>query len=296
MFDRTTWIAIALSVAGLVGWQYYYQKTYGPYLAQQAAAQKAAKSSSAASTPQAASSATPLPMATLTPIGTATPGATPVIPELSARRETLDTSRAEYLFANNAGGIEGVTLFLHLGANLHSLYLNKDSGLPIGALCDTNGFPIGGFIMTSDKKKGLSEFTLTASNGLSITKNFTLPQTVGSPEEYIVGLDLAFRNSGTTPLALPNYSLAAGGEAPVHINDLPTYTCFDSYQGGKMTSINVSWFQAGKIPFVGIETRAARDLYTQSDSGVQWAAVTSQYFTTIITAPKDQPEIGRAHV
>lgn len=292
MFDRTTWIAIALSVAGLVGWQYYYQKTYGPYLAQQAAAQKAAKSSSAAATPQATSSATPLPIATLTPVSTAAPGATPVIPEISAKRETLDTSRAEYLFANNTGGIEGVTLFLHLGANLHSLYLNKDSGLPIGALCDTNGFPIGGFTMTSDKKKGLSQFTLTAPNGLSITKSFTLPQTVGSPEEYIVGLDLAFQNSGTTPLALPNYSIAAGGEAPVHINDLPTYTCFDSYQGGKMTSINVSWFQAGKIPIVGIETRAARDLYTQPDSGVQWAAVTSQYFTTIITAPKDQPGTG----
>jgi 5'-3' exonuclease len=36
MFDRTTWIAIALSVAGLVGWQWYYSKTYAPYLAQQA--------------------------------------------------------------------------------------------------------------------------------------------------------------------------------------------------------------------------------------------------------------------
>ena len=40
MFDRTTWIAIALSVAGLVGWQYYYSKTYPPYNAQQAALHK----------------------------------------------------------------------------------------------------------------------------------------------------------------------------------------------------------------------------------------------------------------
>ena len=292
MFDRTTWIAIALSVVGLVGYNYYYQKTYGPYLAQQAAAQKAAKAATAASTTPAAPSATPLPVTALTPLATATPGATPFIPELSARRESLDTSRAEYLFANNTGGIEGVTLFLHLGANLHSLYLNKDSGLPIGALCDSNGFPIGGFTMTTDKKKALTTFTLATPNGLSITKNFTLPQTVGSPEEYVVGLDLSFKNSGATPLSLPNYSLAAGGEAPVHIKDLPTYTCFDSYQGGKMTSINVSWFDAGKIPLIGIETRAARDLYTQSDSGIEWAAVTSQYFTTIITAPKDQLSAG----
>ncbi len=291
MFDRTTWIALALSVAGLAGWQYYYSKTYGPYLAQQAAVQKAAKSATATPTP-AAPTATPLPVTTLPPLNAATPGATPFIPELSAKKETLDTSRAEYLFANNTGGIEGATLFLHLGANLHSLSLNKESGLPIGALCDSNGFPIGGFTMTTDKAKALTTFTLDTPGGLSITKSFTLPQTQGSPEEYIVGLDLSFKNSGATPLSLPNYSIAAGGEAPVHINDLPTYTCFDSYQGGKMTSINVSWFQAGKIPLIGIETRAARDLYTHEESGVQWAAVTSQYFTTIITAPKDQPGAG----
>jgi YidC/Oxa1 family membrane protein insertase len=291
MFDRTTWIAIALSVVGLVGYNYYYQKTYGPYLAQQAAAQKAAKAANAASTTPAAPSATPLPVTTLTPLATATPGATPFIPELSARRESLDTSRAEYLFANNTGGIEGVTLFLHLGANLHSLYINKDSGLPIGALCDTNGFPIGGFTMTTNKKKALTTFTLAAPNGLSIIKNFTLPQTGGSPEEYIVGLDLSFKNSGATPLSLPNYSLAAGGEAPVHIKDMPTYTCFDSYQGDKMSQINVGWFLESKFLWV-FTTREARDLYTQADSGVQWAAVTSQYFTTIITAPKDQPGTG----
>ena len=292
MFDRTTWIAITISVAGLVGWQYYYQKTYAPYLAQQAAVQKAAKSKTDSASGQPIPTTTPLPVTSLTPVAVATPGATPVIPEISTRRETLDTSRAEYLFANNTGGIEGVTLFLHLGANLHSLYINKDSGLPIGALCDSNGFPLGGFTMTADKQKGISQFTLAASNGLSISKTFTLPQTVGSPEEYIVGLDLSFKNSGATPLALPNYSIAAGGEAPVHIKDMPTFTCFDWFKEGKFNSVNVSWFDAGKIPLIGIETRAARDLYTQPENSIQWVAVTSQYFTTIITAQKDQPGTG----
>lgn len=296
MFDRTTWIAIAISVAGLVGWQWYYTKTYAPYIAQQAEAQKAAKlkTESAAKTSVTANpsaTATPLPVISLSSVSgnSKSPQA---FHELSARRETLDTSRAEYLFAGNTGGIEGVTLFLHLGANLQSLHLNKDTGIPIGALCDSNGVPIGGFTMQSDKQKAITQFTLSAPNGLSINKSFTLPQTVGSPEEYLVALDLTFQNNGTTPLALPNYSIAAGGEAPVHINDLPTYTCFDWYRDGKMNSINVSWFEAGKIPLIGIETRAARELYSQSDSSVLWTAVTSQYFTTIITAPKDQPGTG----
>jgi len=292
MFDRTTWIAIIISVAGLFGWQYYYKQTYGPYLAQQAAAQKAAQSKTDSASGQPIPSTTPLPVTSLTPVAVATPGATPIIPEISARRDSLDTSRAEYVFANNTGGIEGAEIFSHLGVDqIHSITLNIHSGLPIGALCDTNGFPIGGFTMTSDRQKGISQFTLTASNGLFISKTFTLPQAVGSPEEYIVGLDLSFKNSGATPLALPSYSIAAGGEAPVHIKDLPTYTCFDWYRDGKMTSINVSHFLESKLLGM-VTTHSAQDLYSQPENGVQWAAVTSQYFTTIITAPKDQPGTG----
>lgn len=297
MFDRTTWIAIIICVAGLFGYEWWYQKTYAPYIAQQAEIQKAAHQKADAAKSHAAgtngvnTTATPLPIISLNPAIKVT-NATAAIPELSARRETLDTSRAEYLFANNTGGIEGVTLFLHLGVNLQSLHLNKDSALPIGALCDSNGIPLGGFTMQTDKTKQSTQFTLTAPGGLLISKSFTLPQTVGSPEEYIVGLDLSFQNNGATSLALPNYSISAGGEAPVHINDLPTYTCFDWLRDGKMTSINVSWFEASKIPLIGIELHPAKDLYTQPDAGIQWAAVTSQYFTTIITAPKDQPGSG----
>ena len=299
MFDRTTWIAIIICVAGLFGYEWWYQKTYAPYIAHQAEIQKAAHQKADAAKSHAAetngvnTTATPLPIISLNPAVKVTNAATiPAIPELSARRETLDTSRAEYLFANNTGGIDGVTLFLHLGVNLHSLYLNKDSGLPIGALCDSNGIPLGGFTMQTDKSKQSTQFTLTAPGGLLISKSFTLPQTVGSPEEYIVGLDLSFQNNSATSLALPNYSISAGGEAPVHINDLPTYTCFDWLRDGKMTSINVSWFEASKIPLIGIELHPAKNLYTQPDAGIQWAAVTSQYFTTIITAPKDQPGSG----
>jgi YidC/Oxa1 family membrane protein insertase len=293
MFDRTTWIAIAISIAGLVGWQYYYSKTYAPYLARQAALQREArlKSEASKSTP-ASSPESPQQSSAPTAVSTALPGATPMIPELSAKRETLDTSRAEYLFAANTGGIEAVTLFLHLGANEHSLFLNKDSGLPIGALCDANGTPVGGFTMETDKGKEITRFTLASTSGLAITKSFSLPQTVGSPEEYEIGLDLTFRNNGNSPISLPGYFIAAGGEAPVHIKDLPTYTCFDWYRDGKMTSINVGWFEAGKIPFVGIETRAARSLYSQQESGIQWAAVTSQYFCTIVSAAKDQAGTG----
>jgi YidC/Oxa1 family membrane protein insertase len=288
MFDRTTWIALALSLAGLIGWQYYYQKTYGPYLARQAALQKAAPSPRpVAGSPVSSPSGTPTPVAAASSLAD-----TPSVPELSSRRETLDTSRAEYLFASDIGGIERITLFLHLGANDHSLFLNKDSGMPIGALCDASGTPLRGFSMEAEKKNGTDRFHLDTPAGLSITKTFTLPTAVGTAEEYLVGLEVTFRNTGNAPLSLPGYFVSAGGEAPVHTKDLPTYTCFDWSAGGKMTTIDVNWFEAGKIPFVGIELHPARDLYSENAPGITWAAVTSQYFCTIVTPAKDQPAAG----
>ena len=285
MFDRTTWIAIIVSVAGLVGWQYYYNKTYGPYLAQQAALkhqQEQQKQATAAPSP------------TATPVVSAKAISSPsTVPSLTARKATKDTSRAEYLFTSDIGGIDSVTLFLHLGAHEQSLFLNKDSGIPIGALCDATGAPLTGFAPDETSKAyGISAFTRTSPDGLVISKVFTLPQTVGSPEEYTVGLDVTFRNTGTAPLSLPGYFIAAGGQAPVHSRDLPTYTCFDWYRDGKMTPVNPSWFEAGKIPLVGIQTRPARDLYSESAAGISWAAVASQYFTTIVTPAKDQPGTG----
>jgi YidC/Oxa1 family membrane protein insertase len=62
------------------------------------------------------------------------------------------------------------------------------------------------------------------------------------------------------------------------------YTCFDWSSAGKMTTIDVNWFSASTIPLVGIQTRSERPLYNESKPDVQWAAVASQYFCTIVTS------------
>ena len=121
MFDRTTWIAVSLSIAGLIGWQYYTNTHMLPAIKSERAAEQTASTTPVKATPEA------------TPIATV---AAPSIPELTERRETLDTAKAEYLFENNIGGIESITLFLHLGEQDHSLQLNALSPTPIGALLE----------------------------------------------------------------------------------------------------------------------------------------------------------------
>lgn len=271
MFDRTTWIAVSLSIAGLIGWQYYYTTHTVPAIKAERTAEQALPPTPTTAPAEVASTPTePLPTAP--------------IPELTARRETLDTAKAEYLFANDAGGIESVTLFLHLGAQDHSLLLNDLSPAPIGALFEAPGKMLQGFSMSADKNTGKSSFEYQGTNGLVISKLFTLPQTTGSPEEYLVGLDITFTNTSSQPLETPAYLLAAGGATPVHATDAPTYTRFDSFSDGKMTTIDVNWFGASKLPLLGTELRAARPLYQLNAPTISWAAVTSQYFCTILTA------------
>ncbi|MFI0347392.1 MAG: membrane protein insertase YidC [Chthoniobacterales bacterium] len=279
MFDRTTWIALTLSIAGLIGWQWYYTKNCLPAMAAQRVSQE--------TTVQPASATTAAADANYHGEASAKEGDSPKaddssVPQLEVRRATLDSPKAEYLFTDDAGGIENITLFIHLGEQSHSLQLNKFSPTPIGALEEHPGKPLKGFVMTTDNVSEKASFQRAETNGLIITKLFSLPETTGSPEEYLIGLDLTFNNSSNMPLDVPSYFLSAGGATPVHSSDAPLYTCFDWFSKERMTSIDVNWFSAGSIPLIGIQTRPARNLYEMNSAEIPWTAVASQYFCTIL--------------
>ncbi len=277
MFDRTTWIAIGCSIIGLLGWQWYYSTHYLPALETEHKVALEQESRRTAISEESASVRKPLP--------------TLPTPTLQPRRATFDTAKAEYLFSDNSGGLEAVTLFLHLGEQDHSLQLNNLSPTPIGALEEKSGDTLQtltGFVMKEQESKNIVYFERSEPAGLTITKKFTLPQSTGSPQEYTLELELTFENKGATPLQLPAYFLSCGGATPVHATDASTYTRFDWYSRGKMTTIDVNWFSAGMIPILGIETHAARPLYEVKNPDIVWTAVTSQYFCTILTAQNQE--------
>lgn len=281
--DRKAWIAITLSVVGLVAWQWYVGKYITP--AQQAAAAAAAASAGHAPTPTGLASADAAPVsAASTPPGAVIQSATPPQPVMKARAESLAAPGAEFVFNNDSGGIEEVILLMHQGENQQSVSLNRDRGMPIGALGFTPGEVVGGFEMSADRTKGEVTFSRTAADGLEITKRFVLPPAADKNRLYIVTLDISFRNPGTSALQVPSFFIGAGGAAPIHQSDLPMYTRFDWSSAGKMTTIDVNWFSASTIPLIGIQTRGERPLYLESKPDVQWAAVASQYFCTIVTS------------
>ena len=264
--DRQSWIAVILCIAGLVLWQWYYTKN-----------------SNQPATPPGApavAGATPTPA----PAPVATPSPTPLPPpEFAARNEILSTESAEYVFSNDAGGIERAVLLLHLGEQQDAVALNASRSLPIGAIGFRPAEITGGFDMAIDSTKRTATFSKTEDDGLRILKRFRLPEE-GATNPYLLELELEFQNPTDRTVQREAVFVSNGGAAPIHARDLPMYTKFLWMHGGKKDAIDVNWFNAGGIPFLGIQWSGPKSLYFEMRPDVEWTAVKSQYFCTILTA------------
>jgi YidC/Oxa1 family membrane protein insertase len=208
---------------------------------------------------------------------------------MASRAESLSSDHAEFVFNNDTGGIEQVILRLHMGENHENVALNRSRSMPIGAFGFTPGEVLNGFEMTADRAKGEVIFKRVQADGLEITKTFSLPADPGPQASYLVQLAITFRNTGSAPVTVPDYFVSVGGAAPIHSRDLPMYTRFDWGHEGKMSNIDVNWFSASSVPILGIPLHDERPLYLESKPDIQWAAVTSQYFCTIVTPQAGSP-------
>jgi YidC/Oxa1 family membrane protein insertase len=270
--DRKAWIAIILSVLGLVLWQWYYVKTYSPKPHVAAPETTAAAPSPSEAPPSQGPVSTPAPVREE--------------PVITARNQSLYSKSAEYVFSNDKGGIERAILLLHLGENQQAVFLNGNRAMPIGAIGENPSEALGGFAMETDQGKGEAIFTRKDADGLEIAKRFTLPESGAKDGNYVVRMELTFRNAGATDVERKGYFVFAGGAAPIHHNDLPIYTKFDWMHEGKFATIDVNWFDPSSVPLLGIPIRDARSLYLETKKDVTWTGVASQYFCTIVTTEK----------
>ena len=205
---------------------------------------------------------------------------------IAARNQSLYSKTAEYVFSNDKGGIERAILLLHLGENQQAVFLNGNRAMPIGAIGENPGEAWGGFTMETDQGKGEAIFTRKDADGLEITKRFILPESGAKDGNYLVRMELGFRNAGSADVERKGYFVFAGGAAPIHHNDLPIYTKFDWMHEGKFATIDVNWFDPSSVPLLGIPIRDARNLYLETKKDVTWTGVASQYFCTIVTTEK----------
>jgi YidC/Oxa1 family membrane protein insertase len=278
--DRTAWIAIAIATIGLVASLYWQQRQMvearAKYLQQQAVL---------------SAQATPPPQPTQTPTAAAGNATTqaPVdeqshqtVPE---KVETLKSEVAELHFSNNRGGLATVDLLNHRAEGGQLVQLNTDRTPAIGAITQNpNNWQDGGYDLSTDSAAGTATLKRTGADGLEIAKVYTLSKQAGLKDEYQLRLAITFKNNGSSSFETPGFFVSTGAAEPIHRTDRIFATQFDWYRDGKFNSIAVNYFDPGKL--LGLfQTSGPRDVYSATADKILWAAVSNQYFATIL-APR----------
>jgi YidC/Oxa1 family membrane protein insertase len=296
--DRQAWIAITLCIIGLIAWQVYMVKHPAPVPKVLASPSpgRVVGQDSVAPGPSIAPSTTvsPLPPAaapgstesrpTRTGVSPdeATSAPTPTPPAFAEKTATLRNADLELVLTNRGGGIAEAVLPKHKAENGGSVTLNAHQRLPIGAIIDK---PAAAVLeeFSIVPGQGSVQFERALPNNVKLRKKFTLPAPPNEKDNYVAQLEFDFQNTGTTPYTNPGYFVALGSAAPIHHNDLPSYTRVTWCINGKTKSTDVSWFAEQNYPFVGVQKRAAQQFFDEKVSNAEWVGVSNQFFVTLMT-------------
>ena len=270
--DRTAWIAVTLCVIGLVLWEFYLAKQTPP----RRAPVNVLAQAPAVPTLTASPSAPPL----------ATAPATALRPEeaaasFSEKIETLRNSDVELHLTNRGGGIREAVLLKQVAEKGQRVILNSAECAPIGAIIEPPSAPALPEFVASPASNSAVQFEHTTPEQITTRKKFFFPPSTAKKDNFIIGLDVDLENRGPNLYRSAGYFVALGSAAPIHPKDYPSYTrlvwCID----GRAKSIDVGWFGGGS-GFLGMGQRAARPFYEQNIAGAEWAAVSNQFFTTLM--------------
>jgi YidC/Oxa1 family membrane protein insertase len=279
--DRKGIIGISLVVAALLIWQIEFAPKFMP---PPPPAGAAAGSPSPGASPEASVAPGASPETTAAVSAAPAPSAAPEAPKVPEKLVDAAGPAGLYHFTNLGGGIEKTELAGYAAESGSDVDLNEFGTLPIGAISEQPGQ--GADLPYTVTNEGDNTVVCTLDqpgSGLAITKKFMLAASTKQAHGYLVTLDVTFTNHGAAAIQSPGYYLYAGSAAPIHQRDLSYYTAFDWFtQDGKSNHIIENSFEAGTIPLVGIQTRAERPVYQVDADKIAWAAVSSQYFTTIV--------------
>jgi YidC/Oxa1 family membrane protein insertase len=275
--DRTAWIAVVLSAAGLVVWYSYMARQTMP---RPLAASASASPADFSPTPPGSPSSSPA----IAPNSSPTIQPPPSIPAFAETKETLRNADVELHLTNRGGGIADAVLLNH--RDEHGLVtINAGDHLPISAIVENPAAPaLPEYQLRREGDAVLCEYV--SPKNITIRKKYFFVPSTDKKDNYVGELDLDVQNGGSEPYANTGYYLALGAAAPIHPKDYPSYTRLVWSVGGHAKGVDVTWFSGGN-GFLGVGQHPAQPLYQENVKGAEWGAVSSQFFATII-APLDE--------
>jgi len=267
--DRLTWIVVPIAAIGLILTIYWQQ--------QEAARVRAEAYANQPVTPPQ-TSATP----STTPLGvTAQPSPTPAQPEVPEQSASLKSDVAKLDFSNLRGGLTQIELQHYKAEDDQPVILSSDRAPAIGAISrNPSDWQDSGYTLTDDRENNSVTLTKDLGNNIQVTKTYTAGKSAGLQDPFQLKLTIEFKNTGGAAVDVPGFFVNTGSAQPIHGNDRSTYTTFGWDHESKYQNVSVDWF--GPSSFLFFQTSGGHDIYSETGNQISWAAVSDQYFTTIL--------------
>jgi YidC/Oxa1 family membrane protein insertase len=278
--DRQAWVAITVCVIGLIAWYTYTVSHLRP---PQPALVAASPTPGSSATATASPSASPSPLASASP--SPSPSATPIeaAPTFAEKTETLANGDVELHLTNRGGAITEAVLLNHTLDNGNRVGLNAPDRTPIGAIVEQpEAVSLPEFSMEK-QADGSVQFERKTPEGVTIRKRFFFLPSTEKKDNFVAEMDVDFRNDSAQPYNNAGYFITLGSTRPIHPKDMPTYTRLAWYASGKPGGVDVNWFAAQNYPIIQVQKRAAQPFYREKTNDLQWAGMTNQFFTDLIT-------------
>ncbi|PYL19519.1 MAG: hypothetical protein DME30_00515 [Verrucomicrobia bacterium] len=271
--DRTAWIVVILCVIGLLTWTWWTGKHQPPRPV------PPALSPTPLPLATASASAAPLTPPSPTAAATATPAAE-ATPAFAEKAEILRNDDVELRLTNRGGGIREASLLNQIAQGDKRVVINSKDQLPIGAIIEQPNAPKLDEFALSREADGSVKCERNADSVI-VRKKFFFPPSKEKKDNFLAEMDIDLVNGGAQPYTNPGYFVALGSAAPIHPKDYSYYTRLVWCLNGKAKGVDVNWFGGGS-GFFGIGQRAPQPFYQQELANADWAAVSDQFFTTLI--------------
>ena len=202
---------------------------------------------------------------------------TPAFPE---KAETLRNDDVELHLTNRGGGIREAVLLNHIAKGDERVVLRSKSEMPMGAIIEKPDAPkVDEFTLSHDPDGSIK--CERNADGVAIRKKFFFPPSKEKKDNFLIEMDVDLVNGGPQPYTNPGYFVALGSASPIHPRDYSYYTRLVWCVDGKAKGIDVNWFGESR-GILGIGARPAQSVYQQDLANADWAAVSDQFFMTLI--------------
>ena len=268
MYDRKTWVVLALCGSLLAANFYYSKIAQDKILAQQAALQKSLP-----------------PVPGVPTASTAELTVEPLPPPTEEQTVVLENDKVAYTLTNIGGGVkfaEFKTEF-EVGSKTIRVKANRFGTGPIGALAGA-GETLENIPYAYKAEESVAGKTAVyiakLPSGLIAKKTLSLNEGSEAGAPYLLNFDLQLENAAATSVNINQWSVFMGEATPNNQREVGQYTGFFWHKNGSM------YFKSGASFKGGMFSAEQLRQTSPGDEKIEYAGVTNQFFATVLR-PKE---------